>query len=91
MAGRTYAAITAGMELLACEPLTGRPMGDLAASGCDFKRVWRSRGADDVRRFIASKGCACTNECNLQNSLFFSTRGRLSLVARSALELLHRR
>lgn len=91
MAGRTHAVITADVKLLACEPLAGRPMGDLAASGCDFGRVWRSREANNVRRLIASRGCACTNECNLQNNLFFSTRGRLSLVGRFALELLRHR
>jgi len=36
-----------------------RPLGDLRAAGLDFRRVWRSAQAAEVRRFIRAGGCAC--------------------------------
>jgi len=36
-----------------------RPMGNVRETGYDFIRVWHSRRADEVRRFIADRGCAC--------------------------------
>jgi MoaA/NifB/PqqE/SkfB family radical SAM enzyme len=36
-----------------------KPLGDLRAVDLDFGRVWHSEQADEVRRFIRSRGCAC--------------------------------
>ncbi len=36
-----------------------KPLGDLRASGLDFRRVWHSAQAAEVRRFIRRGGCAC--------------------------------
>ncbi|MCD6497202.1 MAG: radical SAM protein [Deltaproteobacteria bacterium] len=36
-----------------------KPMGRLRESGLDFQRIWHSHQAREVRRFIASDGCAC--------------------------------
>lgn len=36
-----------------------KPMGNLRDAGYDFKKVWRSSEAREVRRFIAKGGCYC--------------------------------
>lgn len=36
-----------------------RPMGNLREAGYDFKKVWLSRKADEVREYIRDGNCAC--------------------------------
>jgi len=36
-----------------------KPMGNIREADYDFKRVWFSKKADDVRKYIKGKNCAC--------------------------------
>jgi len=36
-----------------------RPMGNLRETNYDFRKIWFSEKADDVRRYVKSEDCAC--------------------------------
>jgi len=48
--GQVWACCVLGYE---------RPLGELRTAGLDFRRVWHSSQAAEVRRFIRAGGCAC--------------------------------
>jgi len=78
-AGRAIAVLGPDLRLYPCEPRTDRCLGSLREE--DFRRLWRGPAAAAFRRAVDRDHCRCTNECHLQNDLFFSHRGRLRLLA----------
>ena len=59
-AGISNAHINPYGEVWACCILGyEKPMGDLREANYDFKRVWHSRQANDVRRYIKDGNCYC--------------------------------
>jgi MoaA/NifB/PqqE/SkfB family radical SAM enzyme len=60
-------------EVYPCETLD-MPMGYLREVDFDFQKVWKSKKADEVRKYIKETGCFCTYECFLANSLLFNIK-----------------
>lgn len=70
-AGSLSAVITSNGELCPCE-LLDRKMGNLRDVNYDFKKLWNSETADNIRRYIKESKCFCTYECFLTNSILFT-------------------
>ncbi|MBI4863412.1 MAG: radical SAM protein [Candidatus Riflebacteria bacterium] len=59
-AGISNAHLSAYGDVWPCAVLgQGRSMGNVRDHGLDFRAVWRSRQARDVRAFIKGRTCAC--------------------------------
>ena len=69
-AGSLNAVIAPAGNVFACEQLDGR-LGSLRAANFNWKMLWRSNQAKDLRKFIKSKKCYCTNECYLPFNLSY--------------------
>ncbi|NQT23689.1 MAG: radical SAM protein [Candidatus Omnitrophica bacterium] len=60
-------------DVVACEPLD-KKLGNLKKTNYDFKKVWFSRKAIDLRKWIKDTKCFCTHECNLNTNILFNLR-----------------
>ncbi len=58
-------------QVYPCEMLD-KKMGNLRESGYDFRRVWQSLQARQVRNFIRQSRCFCTEECNINMNILFN-------------------
>jgi hypothetical protein len=61
-------------DILPCELLIDRKLGNVRETGYDFKKVWFSKEADEARRFIRETKCFCTYECFLTVNILFNPR-----------------
>jgi hypothetical protein len=61
-------------DVLPCELLIDRKLGNVRDVGYDFKKVWYSKEADEARRFIRDTKCFCTYECFLTVNILFNPR-----------------
>jgi MoaA/NifB/PqqE/SkfB family radical SAM enzyme len=69
-AGKKLIVIGETGKVFACE-LLGSEMGDLRKSDYNIKEILYSPAAVKLRSFIKNKGCYCTWECAILNSLVF--------------------
>jgi MoaA/NifB/PqqE/SkfB family radical SAM enzyme len=74
MAGRLGAAIFPNADVLACELLTGRVMGNLRDFNYDFKKIWFSERAQNLRDWIWDSKCFCTYECFHTLNILFNIK-----------------
>lgn len=58
-------------DVYPCETL-GRKIGNLRDYGYDFKKLWHSKKANEIRQFIKSSRCFCTHECNIRTNILFN-------------------
>lgn len=63
--------ITSRGDVYPCE-LLSKKIGNLRDEKFDFKKIWDSKEAEDVRKYIKKTGCFCTYECFLTNSIIFT-------------------
>ena len=63
--------ITSKGDVYPCE-LLSKKMGNLRDENYDFKKIWESEEAKDIRKHIKETGCFCTYECFLTNSIIFT-------------------
>jgi MoaA/NifB/PqqE/SkfB family radical SAM enzyme len=80
-AGKKLIVIGETGKVFACEML-GREMGDLRRSGYNLNTILHSPTADKLRTFIRNKGCYCTWECAILNSLVFEPSTYLRTIQR---------
>jgi MoaA/NifB/PqqE/SkfB family radical SAM enzyme len=73
-AGRLGAAIFAQGDVLPCELHTDMIMGNLRDSNYDFRKIWFSPRADEIRRSIHKDRCFCTYECFHTLNILFNPR-----------------
>ncbi len=73
-AGRLGAAIFAHGDVLPCELHTDMVMGNLRHSSYDFKKIWLSSRADEIRESIRKDRCFCTYECFHTLNILFNPR-----------------
>ena len=57
-----------------------KPMGNLRSTGYDFLRVWHSREADDVRRFITGGQCHCPLANQAYSNILCSIRAMSQML-----------
>lgn len=58
-------------DVYPCEMLN-KKIGNLRDYEYDFKKLWWSKKADEIRRIIKSSKCYCTHECNMRTNLLFN-------------------
>jgi radical SAM protein with 4Fe4S-binding SPASM domain len=62
-AGSLGACMFANGDILPCELLIDRKLGNVRDVNYDFKKIWYSQKADETRKFIRDTKCFCTYEC----------------------------
>lgn len=85
-AGSLLAVMYEEGDVYPCEMLS-KKMGNIRDSGLDFRKLWSSERAKEVRRFIQQGRCVCTYECAMTsiNTLFNS--GHCLKIVRDAVTL----
>ena len=73
-AGRLGAAIFAQGDVLPCELHTDMVMGNLRENNYNFKRIWFSPRADEIRKSIRKDKCFCTYECFHTLNILFNPK-----------------
>jgi len=61
-AAALFGVITATGDVYPCEVLN-KPLGNLRDYGYNLKKLWKSKAADDTRKFISDTHCNCEYEC----------------------------
>lgn len=73
-AGSLGGAMFSNGDVLACELLTERVLGNVRDHDYDYRRIWRSQKADETRQWIHDSQCFCTYECFLTVNILFNPR-----------------
>ena len=73
-----YAAALQGVlyeegDVFCCE-LLDKKMGNVREHDYDIKKIWNSKKADEIRRFIRETNCFCTHECFYTTNIMFNPR-----------------
>ena len=59
-------------QVLPCELLVDKVMGNVRDYDYDFKKIWFSKEADEIREWIRKNKCFCTYECFLTINILFN-------------------
>ena len=73
-AGTLGGAMFSKGEVLVCELLSDKVLGNVRENDYDFKRIWFSEKADEVRKYVRDTKCFCTYECYLTINILFNPR-----------------
>jgi hypothetical protein len=73
-AGSLGACMFANGDILPCELLIDRKLGNVRDHNYDFKKIWYGQKADEARKFIRDTKCFCTYECFLTVNILFNPR-----------------
>lgn len=73
-----FAGILSGViyengDVFPCEPLD-KKIGNLREANYDFKKLWLSKKAEEIRKYIRDSKCFCHHECNLPFNIFFNLK-----------------
>jgi MoaA/NifB/PqqE/SkfB family radical SAM enzyme len=71
-AGSLGGAMFSEGQVLPCELLIDKEIGNVRDVGYDFKKLWYSPKADETRAFIRDTKCFCTYECFLTVNILFN-------------------
>ncbi len=71
-AGTLGGAMFSSGQVLACELLVEKEMGNVREADYDFKRIWCGPRAQEIRRWIRDTRCFCTYECFLTVNILFN-------------------
>ena len=77
--GRSVIVISEEGVVSPCEML-GKKFGNLRENDYDIKKILFTNESKDIKQFIKNKGCACTWECAIMNSIIFNWRAYPSLL-----------
>jgi len=72
-AGVLSAVIYEQGDVYPCE-LVDKKMGNLRKFDYDFKKLWISKEAKEIKREIRESRCFCRHECNLPINIFFNPK-----------------
>jgi len=78
-AGRLSCVVDEKLNVFACEALK-KSIGNLREFNYNFTKLWFSKNADEIRRYIDLQKCVCHNECNIQINSFFSIKELSGIV-----------
>ncbi|MCL5773739.1 MAG: radical SAM protein [Firmicutes bacterium] len=81
-AGILSAVLGSSGEVWACEILD-RMIGNLRESNYDFRKIWFSPQAEELRNYIKKTKCYCTHECFLNTNILFNPRFLPEIAARA--------
>jgi MoaA/NifB/PqqE/SkfB family radical SAM enzyme len=71
-AGTLGAAMFSQGQVLPCELQVDRVIGNVRDYNYDFKAIWSSPRAEELRRYIRETKCFCTYECFLTINILFN-------------------
>jgi MoaA/NifB/PqqE/SkfB family radical SAM enzyme len=71
-AGTLGAAMFSEGQVLPCELQVDRVIGNVRDYDYDFKALWSSERAEEMRRYIRDTKCFCTYECFLTVNILFN-------------------
>lgn len=71
LAGNISCIMTEAGDLYPCEILD-KKIGNLKDSDYDFKKLWHSKEAEEIRRHIKDTRCYCTYECAITTNILFN-------------------
>jgi len=71
-AGSLGGAMFSEGQVLPCELYVDNVIGNVRDVGYDFKKLWHSPRAEELRRFIRDSKCFCTYECFLTVNILFN-------------------
>ena len=71
-AGTLGGAMFSRGQVLPCELLAGKEMGNVRDYDYDFKRIWFSPKAQEIKRWVRDSRCFCTYECFLTVNILFN-------------------
>ncbi len=71
-AGWLGGAMFANGDVLACELLEDRILGNVRDYDYDFKRIWFSKKGNETRAWIRDDKCFCTYECQYTVNILFN-------------------
>jgi len=71
-AGSLGGAMFSRGQVLPCELLVDKVMGNVRDFDYDLKKIWFSKRGDEIRRWIRQDRCFCTYECFLTVNILFS-------------------
>lgn len=71
-AGSLGGAMFSQGQVLPCELQTDRVIGNVRDYDYDFKALWYSERAEELRRYIRDTKCFCTYECFLTINMLFN-------------------
>ena len=71
-AGSLGAAMFSQGQILPCELQVDRVIGNVRDYNYDFKALWSSQRAEELRRYIRGTKCFCTYECFLTINILFN-------------------
>lgn len=68
---RTNAVLYANGDVFPCE-LLQKKVGNIRGFDYDFKKLWRSENAKEIRAWIKDKKCFCLHGCNLLYNIAYN-------------------
>ncbi len=80
-AGKIAGVIMNNGSVYPCE-LLDRKLGELRENNYDFKKIWFSRQAMDIRNDIKKTNCFCTHELFLANNILYNIRNLPGLTSK---------
>lgn len=78
-AGVLSAVIYENGDVFPCEPLD-KKIGNLRDFDYDFRKLWFSKRAEEIRKYIRKSKCFCHHECNLPLNIFFNIKSYPGLL-----------
>ncbi len=79
-AGNKTGVLYSGGDLYPCELLENMKIGNLRDNNYDFRALWNSKKADEVRKFIHDTKCFCTHECFMTTNLLLDPKNIVNYV-----------
>ena len=79
-AGNKVGVLYSGGDLFPCELLEDMKIGNLRDNNYDFRALWNSERAEEVRKFIHDTKCFCTHECFMTTNLLLDPKNLVSYV-----------
>lgn len=83
LAGNISCVMTQTGDLYPCEILD-RKIGNIKDAGYDFKKLWHSKKAEEIRNFIKDTRCYCTYECAITTNILFNAAQLTKMFIRRA-------
>lgn len=73
-AGNKIGVLYSAGDLYPCELLEDVKIGNLRENNYDFKQLWNSERAEQVRNFIRDTKCFCTHECFMTTNILLDPK-----------------
>lgn len=80
-AGGIFGIIGANGDVLPCEILDKKILGNLRQNGMDLMQIWKNAKASSARKFIKDTKCNCTYECALSFNVLANWKYQARMVS----------